>query len=68
MLKTNELRKPDPRKEKFITTKAQGKICLRCMSWKNSTRVKRNILEVGELGKLDPHQDKFVTVETQSRM
>ncbi|RWW29782.1 hypothetical protein GW17_00005686 [Ensete ventricosum] len=42
MSETCESRKPNLCRKKSTMTKAQGKMCLRCMSRKNLTRIRKN--------------------------
>ena len=58
--------------EKSAMAKAQGQMYMRCMSWKNSTYVIKNLLrwrykanmsKVYELGNLNSHKEKSVMIE-----
>lgn len=66
--------KPDPHEEKYTTTKVQGQMQPKHVSWENLTHIRYdggtrlNVLETHELRKPNLCEEKFATAEIQNQM
>lgn len=77
VLEMHKSGKLDPREKKSITIEVYDEMCLRRISWKNPTHIRRNplwwkyrpnVLEMCEFRKLIQHEEKSIMAEAQGKM